>query len=348
MLKNNLQTRSRLLGSFFLLAVVACGKPPEERVVTMDGSSTVYPISKAIAASFEKREPVKVDVKVAMKVALGISGTGGGFRRFCDGQVDIANASRPITEDEEKLCARNAIEFIELPIAYDGLAVVVNPANTWAADITIEELGRLWDPAAEAKITRWSQVRPSWPDEPLHLFGAGTDSGTYDYFSEAVGHKGGLRKDFTASENDDVLVNGVAADRLALGFFGLAYLRNSKERLKVLPVDDGKAENGNGPITPSEESVYAGTYQPLSRPLFIYVSKRALARREVELLTTYYVVNGAKFTRRVGYVPLPENAYILAQKRLNAKRTGSMYAKGDVRIGVSIEQFLAKEQASAR
>ena len=329
------------------LLFAACARDNDEPVVTIDGSSTVFPITKAVSDSFEKREPVKVDVKEATKVQVGISGTGGGFRRLCNKQIDIANASRPITLTERAHCARNGVEFVELPVAYDGLAVVVNPQNTWASDITTEELRRLWEPQAKGKVTRWSQVRSGWPDEPIHLHGAGTDSGTYDYFREALVPDEALRTDYSASEDDDVLVEAVAADRNALGFFGYAYVYRNKDRLKRLAVDDGKPENGAGPILPSPETVQAGTYQPLSRPLFIYVSRAALERREVQLFSSYYLMKGAKFAERVGYVGLPEKAYILAQRRLSARQTGSIFSRTPAGIGMSIEALLERERAAA-
>jgi phosphate transport system substrate-binding protein len=328
------------------LTLGGCQKANDNLIVTIDGSSTVFPITKAVAESFEKREPVKVDVKVAMKVTLGISGTGGGFKRFCAREIDVVNASRPIKESEAELCAKNGVEYVEAPVAYDGLAVAVNPANSWATDITTAELKKIWEPTAQGAVQRWSQVRPGWPDEELHLYGAGTDSGTYDYFAEAIVQGTALRTDFTASEDDDVLVAGVARDRLALGFFGYAYFHKSKGKLKVVAVDDGKADNGPGPIAPSPETVQSGTYQPLSRPLFIYVSKKSLERREVQLFTAYYLMNGAKFSRRVGYVGLPESGYVFAQRRVSAKKTGSLFATGDAQVGVSIEQLMRKEQAT--
>jgi phosphate transport system substrate-binding protein len=344
-----LTVQKRLLMAGLALTLGACQKTSGDLVVTIDGSSTVFPITKAVAESFEKREPVKVDVKVAMKVTLGISGTGGGFKRFCAREIDVVNASRPIKQSEAELCAKNGVEYVEAPVAYDGLAVAVNPANTWATDITTAELKKAWEPAAQGVVKRWSQVRAGWPDEELHLYGAGTDSGTYDYFAEAIVQDGpALRNDYTASEDDDELVAGVARDRLALGFFGYAYVHKSKGKLKVVAVDDGNAANGDGPIAPSPETVQNGSYQPLSRPLFIYVSTTSLERREVQLFTAYYLTNGAKFSRRVGYVGLPESAYVFAQRRVSARKTGSLFAAGDAQVGVSIEQLMKKEHAAPR
>jgi phosphate transport system substrate-binding protein len=237
--------------------------------IKVDGSSTVYPITEAVGEEFQKLHP---DVKVV----VGISGTGGGFKKFCNGETDISNASRPILQKEIDTCAQNGIEYIELPVAYDALSVVVNPRNDWVACMTVAELKKIWEPDAQGKITRWNQVRPEWPDAPLNLYGAGTDSGTFDYFTEAiVGKAKASRGDYTASEDDNVLVQGVANDQYALGYFGLAYYFENQDKLKAVAIDNGK-----GCVLPSEETVRNGTYQPLSRPLFIYVSRKArIARR---------------------------------------------------------------------
>lgn len=333
--------RCSLLG----LLVISAGCATEDKArptVKIDGSSTVYPITNALAEQFQKAQPVKVEVNVP----VGISGTGGGLRKFCAGEIDIANASRPINRQEAAACSEKKIEYLEVPIGYDGLAVVVHPSNDWARDITVAELKKIWEPEAEKQVTRWSQVRAGWPDKELHLYGAGVDSGTYDYFTQAVvGKEHSSRLDFSSSEDDDVLVKDVAQDPLALGFFGYAYLYKNQERLKAVPVDDGKADNGNGPIAPSPETVQNGTYQPLARPLFIYVSKDALKRREVELFVGYYLSKASKFVSRVGYVPLPDSAYTLAHERVIARRTGSLFNGGGSQVGLSIEELLRREHA---
>ena len=222
-------------------------------VITIDGSSTVFPISEAVAEDYQSTHP-------GARVTVGRSGTGGGFQKFCRGEIAIAGASRPITAPEIAACRQGNVEFVELPIAYDGLAVVVNPQNTWATSITVAELKRLWEPEAQRRVMRWSQVREGWPDEPIRLFGAGVDSGTYDYFTKAiVGREHASRGDYTSSEDDNVLVQGVGGDRLALGFFGLAYYEGNRARLRLVPVDDGDAGNGAGPISPSQETVSRGT-----------------------------------------------------------------------------------------
>ncbi len=307
--------------------------------IQVDGSSTVFPIAEAVAYEFGKAEP-------GVRVTVGTSGTGGGFKKFGAGETDIANASRPIKPSEVELCAKNGIEYIELPVAFDGLAIIVNPSNTWATDITVEELKRLWEPEAQGKVLRWNQIRPSWPDEEIHLFGAGVDSGTYDYFTEAIiGKEHASRGDYTSSEDDNVLVEGVARDRYALGFFGLAYFEMNKDKLKLVPVDDGDAGNGAGPIVPTSETVANGTYQPLSRPIFIYVGKKSAGRPEVEAFVRFFLEKGTPLVKEVGYVALPEKAYALAIERLEKRIVGSLFGGQGSQIGVSIEEVLAKEQA---
>jgi phosphate transport system substrate-binding protein len=306
--------------------------------IKIDGSSTVYPIAEAVAEEFKKQNP-GVDVQV------GVSGTGGGFQKFCRGETDISNASRPVKPTEIDTCKQSSIEFIELPIAYDGLAVVVNPKNTWAASMTVEELKKLWAPEAQGKITRWNHVRSSWPDREIHLFGAGVDSGTYDYFTEAiVGKEGASRGDFTSSEDDNVLVQGIANDELALGFMGIAYVEQNKGKLKLVPVDDGKQENGAGPIVPSAETVRNGTYQPLSRPLFIYVSGKSAGRPEVQKFVDSYFTTGKDLVTEVGYVPLTDQIYQLAQKHYAERKVGTAFGKGGSQVGVTLEELLTRER----
>jgi phosphate transport system substrate-binding protein len=305
-------------------------------VITIDGSSTVFPISEAVAEEFQKQGGVKVTV--------GISGTGGGFQKFCRGETDISDASRPIRPVEIETCKKNGVEFIELPVAYDGLAVIVNPKNSWATSMNVAELKTLWAPEAQNKVTRWNQVRASWPDREIRLFGAGVDSGTYDYFTEAVvGKEGASRGDFTSSEDDNVLVQGIANDELALGFMGLAYYEQNKSRLKLVPIDDGKKENGDGPIVPSTETVRNGTYQPLSRPLFIYVSRKAAERPEVQKFVESYFTSGRELVAEVGYIELTPQIYELAQKHFAERRTGTAFESGS-QVGVTLEDLLSRER----
>jgi phosphate transport system substrate-binding protein len=331
-----------------LLSVLAlgCGNPTADSsglsgAVRVDGSSTVFPISEAVAEEFGLTEP-------GVKVTVGISGTGGGFQKFCGGETDISNASRPIKPSEVEQCGKNNIEYIELPIAYDGLAIVVNTKNTWLDSITPAELKKMWEPEAQGKITRWSQVRAGWPDTELHLYGAGVDSGTYDYFTEAIVQKEhASRGDFTSSEDDNVIVQGVSKDEGALGFFGFAYYEGNKNLLKLVAVDDLNDANGKGPILPSPQTVRDGTYQPLSRPLFIYVSKAALDQPAIKSFVNYYLTTGPQLLPEVGYIALPERAYELAQQRVEKRVTGSIFGGAGSQVGVRIEDLLEKEGADA-
>jgi phosphate transport system substrate-binding protein len=333
-----------LLCTTWLVAVAttlaACGRQQTDSslgLIRVDGSSTVFPITEAVAEEFQKAEGVRVTV--------GISGTGGGFEKLCRGETDINDASRPIRPTEIETCERNGVTFIELPVAYDGLAVVVNPKNTWTTSMTVEELKTLWVPEAQVKITRWNQVRPSWPDREIHLFGAGVDSGTYDYFTEAiVGKEGASRGDFTSSEDDNVIVQGVASDELGLGFMGLAYVEQNASRLKPVPIDDGKQENGDGPIAPSIETVRNGTYQPLSRPLFIYISSKAAERPEVQRFVEAYLTMGRELVVEVGYVELTPQIYELAQKYFADRRLGTAFGSGGSQVGVALEELLTEER----
>ncbi|MCX7793829.1 MAG: PstS family phosphate ABC transporter substrate-binding protein [Thermodesulfovibrionales bacterium] len=306
----------------------------QEKIVKIDGSSTVYPITEAVAEEFQKAK------KGAVKVTVGISGTGGGFKKFCRGETDISNASRPILKKEIDACKEAGIEYIELPIAYDGLAVMVNPKNTWVDKMTVEELKKIWEPEAQGKIMKWNQVRPEWPDAPLKLYGAGVDSGTFDYFTEAiVGKAKASRGDFTASEDDNVLVQGIAGDRNALGFFGLAYYEENKDKLKLVAIVNPKTGKA---VLPSMETVMDGSYQPLSRPLFIYVNKSAAEKPEVKEFVEFYLKNASKLVKQVKYVPLPERAYKLAEERFAKRKTGTMFG-GEAEVGVKIEDLLKRE-----
>jgi phosphate transport system substrate-binding protein len=309
---------------------------PAAEIIRVDGSSTVFPISEAVAEEFEGA--------TGSKVTVGISGTGGGFQKFCRAETDVSDASRPIRAAEIEACKTGGVEYIELPIAYDGLAIVVNPKNTWATSITTEELKKLWQPEAQGKISRWNQIRSSWPNREIHLFGAGVDSGTFDYFTEAInGKEKASRGDFTSSEDDNVLVQGIASDEVALGFMPLAYVEQNKAALKLVPVDDGKPDNGGGPIAPSAETVRNGTYQPLSRPLFIYVARKAADRAEVvKFVDTFFA--SPELIREVGYVELTPQLYDLAKKHFADRKVGSAFATGGSQVGMTLEKLLAREQ----
>ena len=309
-----------------------------DSVIVADGSSTVYPITEAVAEEFQKANP-------GVKATIGISGTGGGFKKFCAGETDISDASRPIKPTEVEACAANKIEYIELPIAYDGLAVIVNPKNDWVDCLTVADLKKMWEPEAQGKVTKWSQVRDGWPANDLHLFGPGVDSGTYDYFTEAVvGKEHSSRGDFQSSEDDNTLVQGISSDKSALGFFGYAYYEENKSKLKLLGIDDGKDENGKGCVKPSRESVEKGEYQPLARPLFIYVKKQSAERPEIQKFIAFYLEQGRELVGEVGYIALPADAYKLAKKRFDGKVTGSLFGGKGSQVGVTIVDLLKKEQ----
>jgi phosphate transport system substrate-binding protein len=339
-------TSQRFCGLALIAALAAAcgggGTAPGESsaasaLIQVDGSSTVFPISEAVAEEFQKANP-------NVRVTVGISGTGGGFQKFCRGETDISDASRPIRPIEIETCQKAGIEYIELPIAYDGLAVVVNPKNAWASSVTVAELKTLWAPEAQGKVLRWNQVRASWPNREIRLFGAGVDSGTYDYFTEAiVGKEGASRGDFTSSEDDNVLVQGVGSDELALGFIPIAYVEQNKDRLKLVPVEDGKADNGAGPIAPSAETVRNGTYQPLSRPLFIYVARKAADRPEVQRFVEAFFT-ATDLVREVGYVELTPQIYELAKKHFVERKIGTAFGEGGSQVGLTLEELLTREQ----
>jgi phosphate transport system substrate-binding protein len=289
--------RIAVAGAIAALAALGVTAPQalsQNRIIQIDGSSTVFPISEAMAEEF-------MAANRGSQVVVGVSGTGGGFRRFCAGETDISNASRPIRDSEKEACAAAGVEFIEIPVAFDALTVVVNPANTWAREMTVEQLKMLWEPAAQGTITRWNQIDPSWPNQPISLFGPGTDSGTFDYFTEEImGKVGESRADYTASEDDNILVVGVERDRYALGYFGMSYYLENRGRLRSVAIDGVEA-------TP--ENVENGTYTPLSRPLFLYVSRDSLQRPEVRSFVQFYLSNAEEIVPDVGYVPLPSVQY---------------------------------------
>lgn len=274
-------------------------------VIKIDGSSTVYPITEAVSEEFQNAKQGKV------RVTVGISGTGGGFKKFCRGEIDISGASRPVKAEEKKLCAGHNIQYIEFPIAYDAISIVVHKENPLVG-ITVAELKKIWEPSAQGKMTRWNQINPKWPDAPLKLYGPGADSGTFDYFTEAVvGKAQSSRGDFTASEDDNVLVQGIATDRNALGYFGFAYYLANRSRLKALGVDGGR-----GPVLPSQATVKNGTYSPLSRPVFIYVSTKSLQKPEVKEFVQFYLDQCPVLVPQVHYVPYPKQHYASARKKI--------------------------------
>lgn len=301
--------------------------------VQVDGSSTVYPISEAMAEEFQKANP-------GVRVTVASSGTGGGFKKFCAGETDISNASRPIKPEEVELCKKGNIEYIELPIAYDGLSVVVNPQNNFASCLKVDELKRMWEPAAQGKVSQWNQINPKFPAQKIGLYGPGTDSGTYDYFTQAVvGKEGESRGDFTASEDDNTLVQGVSADPGGIAFFGYAYYENNKEKLKLVGIDNGK-----GCVQPSPQTIGDGTYQPLARPEFIYVKKTAATRPEVKAFVDFnYAPANQKLVSEVGYVPLPSDLLTDVQARFSSGKVGSVFEGQGSQVGVTLKDLLKKQ-----
>jgi phosphate transport system substrate-binding protein len=317
-----------------VVTVALPGQAHAQAAIKIDGSSTVFPIAEAIAEEFQIQKRGKV------RVTVGVSGTGGGFKKLCRGEIDIANASRPISVEEMEACRKAGIKYMELPVAFDALTVVINPNNKWVKDgvLTIADLRKMWEPSAQGRITTWKQVRGEWPAERLMLFGPGADSGTFDYFTEAVmGKAKASRGDFTASEDDNTLVQGVENNKSALGYFGFAYYSAHKDKMVAVKIDGGK-----GPVAPSVENVINGTYSPLSRPLFIYVKDSAAARPEVREFVQFMMTQGADLVSEVGYVPLPASAYQLAWKHFNDKKLGTVFG-GHAKVGITIDQLLAME-----
>jgi phosphate transport system substrate-binding protein len=299
--------------------------PAAEKAVRVDGSSTVYPITEAVAEEFRAVQP---DVRVT----VGISGTGGGFKKFAAGEIDIADASRPIKPEEASAAQAAAIEYVELPIAYDGITMVVHPDNTFVDHLSIEELHKIWAP--ESTVKTWNEVRSSWPKEEIHLYGAGHDSGTFDYFTEVVNGKAqACRADYTASEDDNVLVQGVSGDKSSLGFFGFAYYAENQDKLRAVPI-----MTDAGAVAPSHDTIANGSYKPLSRPIFIYVASKSAERPEVQSFTTFYLDNASKLVSQVGYISLSEALYGAMKTRLASKVTGSVYAAPDAK-GKTLDQL---------
>src|SRR5258705_6033211 len=323
----------KILFSFVLIALLGMApKPAKAQLIQIDGSSTVFPITEAVSEEFQKSK------KGAVKVTVGIAGTGGGFKKFCRGETDISDASRPILKAEMETCKQSGVQLIELPIAYDALTVIINPKNDWVKALTVADLKKMWEPSAQGKVSNWNQVRSEWPNAPLKLFGPGADSGTFDYFTEAiVGKAKSSRGDFTASEDDNVLVQAVANDRNALGYFGFAYYIENQKRLKAAPIDGGK-----GPVSPSAKTVEDGSYQPLSRPIFIYVSKKSLDKPEVREYVDFYLKNAPALVKQVKYVALPQNAYTIAMDHVKKGKLGTVFG-GEAEVGIKIEELLKRE-----
>lgn len=313
----------------------ASGEQLLSGAIEVDGSSTVFPISEAMAEEFQNQYP-------DTRVTVGVSGTGGGFEKFCGGETDISNASRPIKQEEIEACEEAGISFIELPVAYDAVSVLVNPSNDWAECLSVDQLRTVWEPDAQGQIDNWNQIDPEFPDQSLSLYGPGTDSGTFDYFTDAiVGEEGASRGDYTASEDDNVIITGVTSDPGALGYVGLAYYEENADSLKAVAIDDGDANNGDGCVSPSAATVEDGTYQPLARPIFIYVSQAAVEEKpQVQEFVNYYLdSNNRNLIGEVGYVPLSDPLYQKAQTRLESRKTGTAFPDGST-VGVKLDDVL--------
>jgi phosphate transport system substrate-binding protein len=305
--------------------------------VEIDGSSTLFPVTEAVAEEFQNA------TRQNARVTVGISGTGGGFKKFARGEIDIADASRPILKNEIEAAAEHGIEFVELPVCFDALTVVVNRQNDWVDAITIEDLKKIWEPAAEKKVMKWSDVRPDWPAVPLDLYGPGTDSGTFDYFTEAVvGKAKSSRTDFTPSEDDNTLVTGVEGNKGALGYFGFAYYEPNQDRLKALKIIPPGQPKDSAGVAPSAATVMSGAYTPLSRPLFIYVSTKAAERPAVKKFAEFYLKNAPALATEVKYVPLPAEAYDAMLARLEKMETGSAFG-GTPEVGLPIAEIVGRK-----
>lgn len=323
---NILRTAAAVVAALAL----SCGSALAQQAFTIqiDGSSTVFPLTEAVAEAFQQQTQGRV------RVTVGESGTGGGFRKFCRGETHISNASRPISASEMATCRAAGIQYVEIPVAFDALTVVVHPSNP-VRSITVADLRRVWEPGST--INNWRQINPSYPDMPLVLFGAGTASGTFDYFTEAVvGRARASRTDYTPTEDDNVTVQGVASNPGGMGYFGLAYLHENQSRLRGLAID-----NGNGPVEPNVQNAENGAYTPLSRPMFIYVNAAALRRPQVQQFVQYYVNNATRFSQQVGYIPLPANAYQTYLQRAQARTQGTAFG-GRQAIGITIAELLAR------
>lgn len=317
-----------------LLGLSATPALSQAKTIAIDGSSTVFPVMEAIAEEFQKSK------KGQVRVTVGISGTGGGFKKFCRGETDASNGSRPILKSEIEDCKKNGVEFMELPIAFDALTVAVSPKNTFLQCLTVEQLKKIWEPGAQGKVMKWKDVDASWPDQPMRLFGAGADSGTFDYFTEAtVGKAKSSRGDFTASEDDNVLVQGIENDANSLGYIPFAYYAPHATKMKAIAIDWGK---GQGCVKPSLENVLAGTYNPLSRPLFIYISKKSADKPEVKEFVEFAMKNAVPLIKEVKYLPLPDRAYPAALGRFQQGKLGSAFG-GVPEVGVSIDELLKRE-----
>ncbi|MGE5085061.1 MAG: PstS family phosphate ABC transporter substrate-binding protein [Bacillota bacterium] len=322
-----------LIASLILSATIA----KAANLIKIDGSSTVFPVTEAVSEEFQ------TFTKGATKVTVGVSGTGGGFKKFCRAETDIQDASRPITKEEMAACRTAKVSYFELPIAFDAIAIVVNPKNNWVNEITTQELKKMWEPEAQGKVMTWNQVNAKWPAEKLSLYGASTDNGTFDYFTEAVVEKAkSSRGDYTASVDHNTRVTGVSSNKGALGYIPYAYYITNKDKLKLLAVVGGKKAPSKKAVLPDEKTVIGGTYFPLSRPIFIYVNQDSMKKPEVKQYVEFYLDKAAEMAKQVQYIPLPTKAYQTAKEHLTKKRTGTVFG-GEPQVGMTIDQIMKKE-----
>jgi len=321
-----------LVGAASVSCSTASNPSGTDQVIRIDGSSTVYPITTAIVEKFQASEANGAEIEASF------SGTGDGFDKFCAGETVINDASRPISQSEMQACREAEIRYFELPVGFDAITVVVNPENTWAEELTVEELESVWSASAQRNVTTWQDIRSEWPDEPIALYGPGTASGTYDYFTEVIlGEDAESRSDYVASEDDDLLVQGVSQNENALGYFGFAYYEENRADLKALGVD-----NGSGSVLPSQETVERGQYQPLSRPLFIYVNAQAAQNNPaLQEFVRFYLENAAEAVQSVGYVPLPQEGYEVALTQFYRGKVGTVF-DGQMQPGLTIGELLSK------
>lgn len=322
--------------TYLTLSIAAQGD-----TVRVDGSSTVFPITEAVSEEFQTAK------RASVRVMVGISGSGGGFKKFCRGEIDVQNASRPIQKSEKpgepgemEKCKAAGVKFFEIPVAFDATVIIVNKDNTFLNEITVDQLKKIWEPSAQGKVMKWKDVNPAWPDQPLKLYGAGADSGTFDYFTEAVvGKAKSSRGDYTASEDDNVLVKGVSTDKNALGYLPYSYYEANKQSLKVVPViNKGKA------IFPTRETIENGTYAPLSRPLFLYISEKSYGRPAVKEFVEFYIANAPTLVTEAKYVPLPAEAYQLALSHVKEGKLGTAF-NGHSQVGTTIKDLMKKEKS---
>lgn len=330
-------TRFYIVVSTLVLMSAAGVQASAVKVIKADGSDTVYPITEAMSEEFQKEK------KGEVRVTVGVSGTGGGFKRFCRGEIDIADASRPITKSEMADCKKAGIKYFEIPVAFDATVVAVNAKNDWVSEISVTDLKKIWESAAEGKIKKWNQVNPKWPDQEMKLYGSGPGSGTFDFFTEAINGKSKeSRGDYTASKDYNTLVKGIAGDKYALGYIPLAYSAQNKKALKVLAISGGSKAPTKKAVLPSKETVEDNTYFPLSRPIFIYVNEASAKRAEVNDFVKFYIAQAPTMVPVANYIALPSKIYAMAEENYSKGRVGTVFANEST-VGLKMEDLMKKE-----